>query len=101
MAGAPGREPSFVWVQGFTDAYRAACVSRGVDLIVPVSIYRQWIGAGDARRGFPAASGWLRSNRPPVSHGATGSCAMGVRIGFAGLTLVPWRHSSRRPPDGR
>lgn len=41
-------EPSFVWVQGFADAYLAACVSRGVDLIVPAAIYRQWVATGDA-----------------------------------------------------
>ena len=65
-------EPSFVWVQGFTDAYRTARVSRGVDLIVPASIYRQWIAAGDAPSRFPAASSWQRSNRPPMPHEATG-----------------------------
>lgn len=35
-------EPSFVWVQDFADAYQAAHVSRGVDLIVPAEIYREW-----------------------------------------------------------
>ena len=41
-------EPSFVWVQGFDDAYLAACVSRDVALIVPAAIYGEWVAAGDA-----------------------------------------------------
>jgi hypothetical protein len=41
-------EASFVWVQDFGDAYQAARVSRGVDLVVPAAVYREWIAAGDA-----------------------------------------------------
>lgn len=41
-------EHSFVWVHGYADAYLAACVSRGVDLIVPAAIYHEWVAAGDA-----------------------------------------------------
>lgn len=41
-------EASFVRVQDFGDAYQAACVSRGVDLVVPAAVYRQWIASGDA-----------------------------------------------------
>jgi hypothetical protein len=47
-------EPSFVWVNSFTDAYQAARVSRGVELIVPVTIYREWAAMGDAPRQPPA-----------------------------------------------
>lgn len=46
-------EPSFVWVQDFDDAYQAAHVSRGVDLVVPASIYREWIAAGEAPTEVP------------------------------------------------
>ena len=46
-------EPSFAWVQDFGDAYQAAHVSRGVDLIVPAAIYREWIAAGDAPEEVP------------------------------------------------
>ncbi len=46
-------EPSFVWVQDFADAYQAAHVSRGVDLIVPAAIYREWIAIGDAPESLP------------------------------------------------
>src|SRR6266851_2687906 len=45
-------EPSFVW-QDFADAYQAAHVSRGVDLIVPAAIYREWIAIGDAPQRLP------------------------------------------------
>lgn len=41
-------EPSFACVQGFAYAYLAACVSRGVDLIVPAAVYGEWVVAGDA-----------------------------------------------------
>lgn len=41
-------ELSFVWVNGFADAYLAAHASRDVDLIVPAAIYQDWIAAGDA-----------------------------------------------------
>jgi hypothetical protein len=40
-------EASFVWVQDFGDAYQAACVARGVDLVVPAAVYRQRIASGD------------------------------------------------------
>jgi hypothetical protein len=46
-------EPSFVWVQDFGDAYQAAHVSQGVDLIVPAAIYREWIASGDAPEEVP------------------------------------------------
>jgi hypothetical protein len=41
-------DPDFAWVHGYTDAYLAAYVHRGVDLIVPAAIYREWVAAGDA-----------------------------------------------------
>ena len=47
-------EPSFVWVRGFTDAYLAARVSRGVDLVVPAGIYAEWVAMGDAPEQVPA-----------------------------------------------
>lgn len=47
-------EPSFVWVNGFTDAYLAAQVSRGVDLIVPAAIYHEWMTEGVAPKIPPA-----------------------------------------------
>jgi hypothetical protein len=46
-------EPSFVWVQDFADACQAAHVSRGVDLIVPAAIYREWIAIGDVPERLP------------------------------------------------
>jgi hypothetical protein len=46
-------EPSFVWVQDFSDAYQAARPSRGVDLIVPATIYREWIALGLAPEKVP------------------------------------------------
>jgi hypothetical protein len=41
-------EPSFVWVQDFADAFQAARVSRGVELVVPATIYAGWVASGDA-----------------------------------------------------
>src|SRR5947209_3502034 len=41
-------EASLVWVRDFGDADQAACVTRGVDLIVPAAVYREWIASGDA-----------------------------------------------------
>jgi hypothetical protein len=38
-------EPSFVWVQDFIDAWQAAHVSRGADLIA-AAIYQEWIAEG-------------------------------------------------------
>jgi hypothetical protein len=46
-------EPSFAWVQGFVDAYQAACVSRDVDLIVPEAIYQFWVAKGEAPKTPP------------------------------------------------
>jgi hypothetical protein len=46
-------EPSFRWVQDFGDAYQAAQTSRGVELVVPAAIYREWIAAGDAPTEVP------------------------------------------------
>lgn len=51
-------EPSFVWVQDFADAYQAAHVSRGVDLIVPVEIYREWVARKQAPKEHPPGV-WL------------------------------------------
>jgi hypothetical protein len=47
-------EPSFVWVQDFLDAYQAAHDSRGVDLIVPASIYQEWVATDLAPEQAPA-----------------------------------------------
>jgi hypothetical protein len=47
-------EPSFVWVNSFIDAYQAARVSRGVDLMVPAAIYQEWAALGDAPGKPPA-----------------------------------------------
>jgi hypothetical protein len=46
----PGRDggPSFMWVQDFDDAYQAARVSRGVELVVPAAIYQEWVATGEA-----------------------------------------------------
>jgi hypothetical protein len=46
-------EPSFVWVPDFDDAYQAACVSRGVDLIVSAAIYGEWAASGEAPKEPP------------------------------------------------
>jgi hypothetical protein len=46
-------ESAFAWLQSFGDAYLAAIVSRGVDLIVPAAIYREWIASGDAPEEVP------------------------------------------------
>jgi hypothetical protein len=55
-------EASFVWVQDFDDAYRAAHVSRGVALLLPVAIYREWVAIGRAPeellRGVQLSAEW-------------------------------------------
>jgi hypothetical protein len=40
-------------VQDFDDAYQAAHVSGGIDLIGPAAIYRKWIAIGDAPERLP------------------------------------------------
>jgi hypothetical protein len=32
-------------VQDFDDAYQGACVARGVDLVVPTAVYREWVAS--------------------------------------------------------
>ena len=41
-------EPSFVWVQDFGDGFQAACVSRGVELLIPAAIYGEMVATGEA-----------------------------------------------------
>lgn len=46
LAGRDG-EPSLVWVQDFADAWQAA-ISRGVELVVPMPVYEEWVADGEA-----------------------------------------------------